>query len=212
MSRFCFRTRPAISAIRRMIPLWTAVLVVVLPPTLAAQEPRYEKATFAGGCFWCVEEAFDAVPGVVATISGYTGGRLPNPTYDQVSHGGTGHAEAVDIAYDPAVVTYERLLDVFWHNVDPLDAGGQFCDRGDSYRAVVFTRDERQHRLAMESKRALDSRFNLPIATEIVSAATFYPAEEYHQNYYKRNPVRYRFYKWNCGRAQRLEELWGPKE
>ncbi|HET8728908.1 MAG TPA: peptide-methionine (S)-S-oxide reductase MsrA [Alphaproteobacteria bacterium] len=166
-------------------------------------------AVFAGGCFWCVEEAFDKVDGVVETTSGYTGGMVRNPSYEQVSAGGTGHAEAVRVRYDPAVVGYAELLDTFWHNVDPFDAGGQFCDRGSSYRSAVFVGIEEEARLAEASKQAVAARFEQPVATEIVPAAEFYPAEDYHQNYHQKNPFRYKFYKWNCGRAQRLEEIWG---
>jgi peptide-methionine (S)-S-oxide reductase len=171
------------------------------------------EATFAGGCFWCVEEAFDEVPGVVSTTSGYTGGRIRDPSYEEVSAGETGHAEAVRVVFDTAVTSYAKLIDAFWRNVDPTDGGGQFCDRGDSYRSAIFTHDEEQRRLAEASKRALDEsgRFDEPIATEIVPAGPFYPAEAYHQNYYRKNPVRYKLYKWNCRRAQRLEQIWGGK-
>ena len=166
-------------------------------------------AIFAGGCFWCVEEAFDAADGVLSTTSGYTGGRVPDPTYEQVSSGGTGHYEAVRVVYDPARIGYRELLDVFWRNVDPLDAGGQFCDRGSSYLSAIFYLDEEQRRLAEASRRAVEERFEDPVATEVLEAGTFYPAEEYHQDYYEKNPIRYRFYKYRCGRAQRLEEVWG---
>lgn len=168
-------------------------------------------ATFAGGCFWCMEEAFDAVDGVLSTTSGYTDGDVPNPTYEQVSQGNTGHAEAVRIEYDPSVVSYRELLDVFWHNIDPLDAGGQFCDRGDQYRSAIFYHDDEQRELAERSKRELEERDALPgdIVTEITAATPFYAAEDYHQDYYQRNPLRYRFYKFTCGRPARLEELWG---
>ncbi|MGH7542967.1 MAG: peptide-methionine (S)-S-oxide reductase MsrA [Gemmatimonadota bacterium] len=171
------------------------------------------EATFAGGCFWCVEEAFDTVPGVVSTTSGYTGGRTRDPSYEEVSAGGTGHAEAVRVVYDTAVTDYAKLLDAFWHNVDPTDGGGQFCDRGDSYRSAIFTHGEEQHRLAEASKQALAAadRFDDPIATEVVPAGPFYQAEAYHQDYYRKNPVRYKLYKWNCRRAQRLEQIWGEK-
>jgi peptide methionine sulfoxide reductase msrA/msrB len=174
-----------------------------------------DTATFAGGCFWCVEEAFDAVPGVLATISGYTGGAVRNPSYEQVSDGGTGHAEAVLIVFDPRRVSYEQLLENFWRNVDPLTANAQFCDHGRQYRSAIFYHDEEQQRLAEQSKAQIEGakRFNKPIVTEIVAAAPFYAAEEYHQDYHTKNPVRYKFYKWNCGRAQRLKELWGePKK
>jgi len=167
------------------------------------------KATFAGGCFWCMEPPFDKLDGVISTISGYTGGTKKNPTYEQVSAGGTGHAEAVEITYDPKKITYAKLLDVFWHNVDPLTPNRQFCDGGSQYRTAIFYHDENQKRLAEESKKALSKRFKQPIVTEIVPAKEFYPAEDYHQDYYIKNPLRYKFYRYNCGRDQRLEELWG---
>ena len=168
------------------------------------------KATFAGGCFWCMEPPFDKLDGVISTISGYTGGKKKNPTYEEVSAGNTGHAEAVQVTYDPKKITYEKLLDVFWHNVDPLTPNRQFCDTGSQYRTAIFYYDETQKRLAEESKKALSKRFKEPIVTEIVPASEFYPAEEYHQDYYIKNPLRYKFYRYNCGRDQRLEVLWGP--
>ena len=169
------------------------------------------EAIFAGGCFWCMEPPFDKTPGVVATISGYTGGSLANPTYGQVSGGGTGHYEVLKVTYDPAKVTYAQLLEVFWRNVDPLDAGGQFCDRGSQYRAAIFYGTEEQRELADSSRRAIDQSGKLgkPIVTALVAAAPFYAAEEYHQDYYKKNPIRYRLYSWNCGRARRLAKVWG---
>jgi peptide-methionine (S)-S-oxide reductase len=170
------------------------------------------KATFAGGCFWCVEADFDKVEGVISTTSGYIGGRSANPSYEEVSHGGTGHAEAVEIVYDPAKVSYEKLLDVFWRNVDPLAKDRQFCDRGDQYRSAIFYHGEEQRALAEASKAQVAKRFKQPIQTEIVAAGPFYKAEEYHQDYYKKNPIRYQFYRFNCGRDARLEELWGKKE
>ena len=169
-------------------------------------------ATFAGGCFWCVEADFDKVDGVISTTSGYTGGHTANPSYEQVSHGGTGHAESVEIAYDPAKVSYKKLLDVFWHNIDPLAKDRQFCDRGDQYRSAIFYHDEEQRALAEASKAAVEKRFEQPVATQIVPAGAFYKAEEYHQDYYKKNPIRYKFYRFNCGRDARLEELWGKKD
>ena len=169
-------------------------------------------ATFAGGCFWCVESDFDKVDGVISTTSGYTGGHTVNPSYEQVSHGGTGHAEAVEIAYDPAKVSYKKLLDVFWHNIDPLAKDRQFCDHGDQYRSAIFYHDEEQRALAEASKAAVAKRFEQPVATQIVPAGAFYKAEEYHQDYYKKNPIRYKFYRFNCGRDARLEELWGKKD
>jgi peptide-methionine (S)-S-oxide reductase len=173
-----------------------------------AAEQELEVATFAGGCFWCMEPPFDSLPGVVATTSGYTGGRTANPTYEQVSAGTTGHAEVVQVRYDPKKISYEKLLEVFWRNVDPLTANRQFCDAGAQYRSAIFYHDEAQRRLAEASKRALDARFEQPIVTEIVKAAKFYPAEDYHQDYYKKNPVRYKVYRWNCGRDQRLKAVW----
>jgi peptide-methionine (S)-S-oxide reductase len=169
-------------------------------------------ATFAGGCFWCMEHPFDHLPGVISVTSGYTGGHTEHPSYEEVSAGGTGHAESVEIVYDPAKVTYEQLLTVFWHNIDPLTRDAQFCDHGSQYRSAIFYHDSAQRRLAEESKRQLETagRFHQPIVTEIVAATAFYPAEEYHQHYYRKNPIRYNFYRWNCGRDRRLRELWGP--
>lgn len=169
------------------------------------------KATFAGGCFWCVEEAFENVPGVLSATSGYTGGQVPNPSYEQVSAGKTGHTETVEVLYDPAKVSYSKLLDAFWRNIDPITANAQFCDHGSQYRAGIFYHNDEQKKLAEESKQALvdAKRFDKPIVTEITRVAEFYPAEDYHQDYYKKNPLRYKFYKHNCGRAKRLEELWG---
>ena len=188
-----------------------AILLVALAGLTAAQEAEPAKATFAGGCFWCVEEAFEKVPGVISAVSGYTDGNVDNPSYRQVTGGQTGHAEAVEVIFDPAQVTYEQLLDVFWRNVDPTVVDRQFCDVGNQYRTAIFVHDEEQMRLAEASKEALQTSkpFAEPIVTPIVAASTFYPAEDYHQDYYKTNPLRYKFYKWNCGRAQRLAELWG---
>jgi peptide-methionine (S)-S-oxide reductase len=170
-----------------------------------------EEAIFAGGCFWCMEPPFDEVDGVVSTTSGYTGGHKENPTYEEVSSGRTGHAEAIRIVYDPSKVDYRKLLEIFWRNVDPADAGGQFCDRGSQYRSAVFYRNEEQKRLAAESKTALEAsgRFDGGIATEIAPAGPLYVAEEYHQDYYRKNPIRYNFYRYGCGRDKRLSELWG---
>lgn len=170
-------------------------------------------ATFAGGCFWCMEPPYDKTPGVISTTSGYTGGTLENPTYHQVSDGGTGHAEAVEVVYDPAVVGYEKLLEIFWHNIDPLAKDRQFCDSGHQYRTAIFYHDAEQKRLAEESKAKLEAegKFQAPIETEIVAAGAFYPAEDYHQDYYMKNPLRYKYYRWNCGRDQRLKYLWGDE-
>lgn len=172
------------------------------------------KATFAGGCFWCLEEALDKVAGIVTTTSGYTGGQKVNPTYEEVSAGGTGHTESVQIVYDPTKVSYEKLLEVFWRNIDPTTPDRQFCDKGMQYRSAVFYHDEAQKRLAEESRQALEKSkpFKDSIVTEITPATQFYPAEEYHQNFYQKNPFRYKFYKYNCGRAQRLQDLWGKAD
>jgi peptide-methionine (S)-S-oxide reductase len=168
------------------------------------------RATFAGGCFWCMEPPFDKLDGVVSTTSGYTGGHTAHPTYEQVSAGTTGHTEAVEIAYDPRKVTYAQLLEVFWRNIDPLTADRQFCDVGSQYRAAIFWHDQSQRRQAEETKRAVAQRLQKPVVTEIVAASTFWVAEEYHQDYYKKNPLRYKFYRAGCGRDQRLEAIWGP--
>ncbi len=178
-------------------------------PGSGAGPAKAALATFAGGCFWCVEADFDKVTGVISTTSGYTGGKVANPSYSQVSAGGTGHAEAVEIAYDPAKVSFEKLLDHFWRNHDPLAKNAQFCDHGDQYRPAIFYHDDEQRRLAEASKQAAQARFKQPIQTEITAAGPFYKAEDYHQDYYMKNPVRYKVYRYNCGRDQRLEELWG---
>ena len=194
---------------------WASILVfaAVAVTGAAAQSdsPMAAKATFAGGCFWCVEADFDKVEGVISTMSGYIGGKVANPTYHQVSRGGTGHAEAVEIVYDPAKVSYEKLLDVFWHNIDPFAKDRQFCDTGDMYRTAIFVHDAAQLKLAEKSKKELEAsgKFSLPIQTEIVLATKFYPAEDYHQDFYLKNPAKYKFYRWNCGRDQRLEQIWG---
>lgn len=171
---------------------------------------KYEIATLAGGCFWCVEHAFDEVDGVIETVSGYTGGTAPNPTYKQVSGGGTGHYEAVQVTFDPIRMTYTQLLDVFWRNVDPVDPTGQFCDKGLQYRSAIFFHDAAQKKAANESKATLEKSGVLPgpIVTEIVPFTSFYPAEEYHQDYHHKNPLRYNFYRTGCGRDRRLKELW----
>jgi peptide-methionine (S)-S-oxide reductase len=171
-------------------------------------------ATFAGGCFWCMEPPYDELDGVISTTSGYTGGKEKNPTYQDVAEGMTGHAEAVQVAYDPAKVSYEKLLEVFWRNIDPFTANAQFCDRGAQYRTAIFYHNEEQQRLAEASKVALEKpgRFNKPIVTEIVPAGEFYVAEEYHQNYYVNNPTRYKYYRYRCGRDARLAEIWGKSQ
>jgi len=195
------------------------VLVACFASTVAAQSAapaapvaaKTAQATFAGGCFWCMEPPFDKLDGVISTTSGYTGGSKKDPTYEEVSDGGTGHAESVEVVYDPSRISYEKLLDVFWHNVDPTTPDRQFCDKGRQYRTAIFYHDDTQKRLAEESKAALERAGKLPgpIVTEIVAAGPFWPAEEYHQDYYKKNPVRYRYYRYGCGRDARLRELWG---
>jgi peptide-methionine (S)-S-oxide reductase len=182
-------------------------------PAQEAPGAALERATFAGGCFWCMEEAFEPIEGVASVVSGYIGGRTPSPSYEQVSAGGTGHAEAVEIRYDPAKVSYERLLQHFWRNIDPLAVDRQFCDAGNQYRSAIFYHDARQRKAAEASKAELErsGRLTGTIATQIVAAGPFYEAEEYHQDYYRKNPRRYKFYKWSCGRAQRLAQLWGEK-
>lgn len=203
--------------------LVTAVLVAALsfltyspataqkaaPAKPAAASQGLAKATFAGGCFWCMEPPFDKLPGVVSTTSGYTGGTKKNPTYEEVSSGTTGHTEAVQVVYDPAKVSYEKLLQVFWHNIDPTVRNRQFCDIGEQYRSGIFYHDEQQRKLAQATKAAIEKEKGWRVHTEITAASTFYPAEEYHQDYYEKNPIRYKFYRGGCGRDARLEDLWG---
>jgi methionine-S-sulfoxide reductase len=171
-------------------------------------------ATFAGGCFWCMEPPFDKLDGVVATISGYTGGHSANPSYEEVSSGTTGHLEALQVLYDPAKVSYDRLLEVFWRSINPTDPDGQFVDRGSQYRSAIFYHDAGQQRLAEASKQQLHAsgRFKQPIVTPILPAGPFYPAEEYHQDYYEKNAIRYKFYRYNSGRDQFLETVWGKEK
>jgi len=168
-----------------------------------------DTATFAGGCFWSMERAFDQVAGVVSATVGYTGGALSQPSYEQVSTGQTGHLESVQVVYDPAKITYERLVDAFWHDIDPTQADGQFCDHGPEYHTAIFYRDTMQHRVAAASRRALEVRFGKRLATDVLTATAFYPAEEYHQHYYRKNPVRYGMYRVACGRDRRLQAIWG---
>ena len=200
-----------------VVLVFTALLayaVLAAPPAARAQEApsaTTASAIFAGGCFWCMEPPFDAVPGVISTTVGYTGGETKNPTYEQVSGGSTGHTEAIQIVYDPTKVSYEQLLEVFWRNVDALDGGGQFCDRGSQYRSAIFFTSEEEQRQAEASKQAVAKRLVHMFDTQIFKANPFYSAETDHKDYYKKNPIRYKFYKWNCGREQRLEKLWGKR-
>ena len=179
-------------------------------PSLSAPN---EVAVFAGGCFWCEENAFEDLPGVTSSVSGYIGGTVENPTYEQVSTGRTGHFESAEITFDPAKISYESLLDVYWHNIDPTQADGQFCDHGSQYRTAIFYRNDAQKRAAEASKAKLeqDPRFRGRIATQILPASKFYPAEEYHQNYCKVNPLRYTSYYQGCGRGTRLKQIWGDE-
>jgi peptide-methionine (S)-S-oxide reductase len=194
----------------RFLPALGVVLALAAPP-LWARTATSETAVFAGGCFWCEETAFEGLPGVLAVVSGYTGGSVQNPTYEQVSSGVTGHAESVEVSFDPAKVSYEKLLEVFWHNVDPTQKDGQFCDHGTQYRSAIFYKGEAQKRAAEASKKKLeaDPRFAGKIATQIDAASKFYPAEEYHQDFYKKSPTRYREYRQGCGRDARLKAIWG---
>jgi peptide-methionine (S)-S-oxide reductase len=171
--------------------------------------PGQAVATFAGGCFWCTESDFDHVPGVISTTSGYTGGHVANPTYHQVSDGGTGHAESVQVIYDPKKVSYQQLLTYFWHSIDPTVKDRQFCDYGNQYRTAIFVHNDEEKKLAEESKKQVAAELKTPIYTEIDQAGPLYPAEEYHQDFYLKNPTKYKFYRWNCGRDQRLKQLWG---
>jgi peptide-methionine (S)-S-oxide reductase len=200
-----------ISAMTRSSLVAGALLVAtgLAPNSGNAAEPA--TAIFAGGCFWCVESDFDKIDGVVETVSGYIGGTLENPGYREVTAGGTGHYEAVKITYDPAKVTYEALLGAFWHSVDPTDAGGQFCDRGDSYRTAIFATDDAQLQKAETTKAEIGKDLGTDIATAIIKAPIFYPAEDYHQDYYVKNPLRYKYYRYNCGRNARVKDVWGDK-
>jgi peptide-methionine (S)-S-oxide reductase len=180
-----------------------ACVLAVGAPGVRAGETK--TAIFAGGCFWCVEAAFDEVGGVSETVSGYAGGTKPNPTYGDHE----GYSEAVKVTYDPAKVTYAVLLDHFWRNIDPFDPEGQFCDKGDAYKSVVFVGDDEEKTLAEKTKDEIAKRFNKTVATEIKPVTTFTAAEDYHQDYHNKNPISYKYYKWGCGRAQRLEQIWG---
>ena len=206
--------------VRKLIIFFLAIVAVATgialfggPSTEAPAQTRRAAgpttAIFAGGCFWCTESDFDHMPGVVSTTSGYSGGRVANPTYEQVSRGNTGHIEAVRVVYDPRRISYAALVDRFFRTIDPLDSGGSFCDRGYQYRSAIFVRNAEERRIAEAAKARVQRRLGRPVATLILPARNFYAAEDYHQDYYRKNPVRYRFYRWNCGRQQRLDALWG---
>ena len=194
---------------KKLALLASLIALLALAP---AQAQTRAVAIFAGGCFWCMEPPFDKLDGVLATTSGYIGGTKADPTYEQVTSGRTGHYEALQVEYDPARVSYQQLLDVFWRNIDPLDASGQFCDKGPQYRSGIFALDDSQRAAAEASRAALEKSGKLPgrIVTEILPAAKFYPAEAYHQDYYRKNSASYTYYRWSCGRDRRLEKLWGP--
>ncbi len=198
-----------------MLNLGTMTLALVLVGLVPAQDDAgLEKATFAGGCFWCMEPPFDKLDGVKSTTSGYIDGHVDNPSYEQVSTGGTGHTEAVQVVYDPKLVSYEKLLEVFWINVDPTDAKGQFCDRGSQYRTGIFYHSEEQKALAEASKKKLEEsgRIAMPIVTPVTAATTFFRAEEYHQDYYVKSSFRYKLYRRGCGRDRVLKKLWGSTD
>lgn len=211
-----FRLRTLLGALTMLIALTACTQSESASANAAESRPDaagtgQAVAIFAGGCFWCMQPPFDKLTGVISTQAGYAGGHTANPTYEQTSAGGTGHAEAVRVVYDPAKVSYPQLLQVFWHNIDPVAVDRQFCDRGDQYRSAIFPLDADQRAEAEASKQALqaDKRFSQPIATRIEAAPTFYAAEDYHQDYYKKNPIRYKYYRHGCGRDQRLQEIWG---
>ncbi len=205
-------SRPALR-LASLIGATVAAVTLLLAGAGPAAAAGTAKATFAGGCFWCVESDFDKVDGVISTTSGYIGGTVANPTYEQVSKKWTGHAEAVEIVYDPGKVTYEKLLEFYWRSIDPTTKDRQFCDSGSPYRTAIFAHDAAQLKAAQASLAALEKTkpFPEPIVTQIVQAGPFYPAEDYHQDYYKKNPIRYKYYRTSCGRDARLKELWGAQ-
>jgi peptide-methionine (S)-S-oxide reductase len=195
----------------RLFPTYLGIVLAILiasPAGIFAAE-KQASAIFAGGCFWCMEGPYDEIDGVISTTSGYTDGHLKNPNYQQVSSGSSGHTEALKVVYDPAKVSYNDLLKVFWVNIDPLTANAQFCDHGSQYRSGIYYQDNQQKQAALDSLENIKTKFKQPVVTEIKMATTFYPAEDYHQDYYVKNPVRYKYYRWRCGRDARLQELWG---
>ena len=193
---------------RRFIALLALAFAALTTP-IAAQTPQTASVILAGGCFWCMEPPYDKTDGVISTISGYSGGKTANPTYEQVSAGSTGHIEVVKVEYDPAKVSYEKLLDIFWRNIDPFDADGQFCDKGSQYRSAIFFGNDKEKELAEASKKQIAEKLGQAVVTDILSASEFYPAEDYHQDYYEKNPLKYKFYRYGCGRDARLETVWG---
>ena len=198
-------------AVALMLPLLRMSADEPEQSTSESDKSELAVAKFAGGCFWCMEPPFDKMHGVLSTVSGYTGGRTVNPSYDQVKTGRTGHIESLQVKFDSSVVSYQELLSLFWHNVDPTQAGGQFCDKGNQYRTVIFYHDKSQKQLAEKSKAEVSTELGKRVRTQIVEASTFFIAEEYHQDYYKKNPTKYKFYRWKCGRDARLDAIWGAK-
>lgn len=190
----------------KFLPLFACALLSFAAPAFAES-----KAVFAGGCFWCMESDFEDTPGVGSVVSGFTGGTKANPTYEQVSSSTTGHAEAVEVHYDPAKISYAKLLDIYWSNIDPTDAGGQFSDRGSQYRPVIFTGNDAERKAAEASKAAVENKLKRKVVVAIEPVTTFYPAEDYHQGYSKKNPLQYNMYKFGSGRPARLHEIWGTK-
>jgi peptide-methionine (S)-S-oxide reductase len=204
------RTDPRLPTSASMIALAAFVLLAVMaPPSCTAGANA--TATFAGGCFWCMETAFEGMPGIISVTSGFSGGIEKNPTYEQVSAGLTGHMESVQVSYDPKRITYRKLLEIYWHNIDPTQGDGQFCDHGKQYRSAIFYRSGEEHRLALESEKIAKAeiRVKMPFVTQILPFKAFYPAEEYHQDYYRKNPANYHAYREGCGRDRRLHDLWG---
>lgn len=188
-----------------LVAMMTVLLLLLSCVAIAAQKT----AIFAGGCFWCVQADLDKVPGVISTISGYDGGKQANPTYSLVSSGRTHYVESVKVVYDPQVISYQQLLSKFWRSIDPTDQNGQFCDKGEQYRSVIFYLNDRQRQIALQSKQAIAKQLGTTIYTDVIASTEFYPAEDYHQDYYKKHSLRYKFYRYHCGRDQRLEKVWG---
>jgi len=200
----------SVRSLRQWLPLLFGALLPIAAHAAETKAPAaHAKALFAGGCFWCMESDFEKLPGVIDVVSGYTGGTKPNPTYEESSSGTTGHAESVEVTYDPAKVSYEKLLDYYWHHIDPLTPNAQFCDHGSQYRSAIFYGNEQEKQAALASKAKFEKQLGKPIVTEIVAAGPFYKAEDYHQDYAKNNPIRYHYYRHACGRDQRVREVWG---
>ena len=202
----CWLKENIVASISRYSKYMLVIISFLSANAVLSNEAR---AIFAGGCFWCMEPPYDGLKGVLKTTSGFTGGFTANPTYEQVTFGDTGHYEVVEILYDDTIISYEELLAVFWRNIDPMDAGGQFCDRGSSYRTAIFVEGEKEKALAQSSKQTIQNQLDNYVMTLILPLSKFYEAENYHQDYYVKNPIRYKYYRFRCGRDDRLEELWG---